>query len=104
MSVQQMLLSMDSRELVEWEIFHAKIEPVGGTRLDWLVAMLAHMLALVNGNKDSKLTDYLLFPVKPEAEKPKAKPQNLLRAKIMTTFRGYEASRAARRKGNQRAG
>ena len=100
MSVGQLLNSMDSRELVEWEVFNAKIEPVGATRQDWLFAMLANILALVNGNKNSKLMDYLLFPLKPpespqETSQP-AKPVNPMRAKIIATFRGYEASRRAR--------
>ncbi len=100
MSVEQMLNSMDSRELVEWEVFNAKIEPVGATRQDWLFAMLANILALVNGNKKSQMSDYLLFPMKPpdhanDPVKP-VKRINPMRAKILATFKGYEASRRAR--------
>lgn len=92
-----MLNSMDSRELIEWEVFNAKVEPVGNTRFDWLFAMLANILALVNGNKSSKLNDYLLFPLKPpelpqETSKP-AKSINPMRAKIIAYFKGYESSR-----------
>lgn len=107
MSVEQLLNSMDSREIIEWEIFNAKIEPVGNTRLDWLFAMLANILALVNGNKKSTLTDYLLFPLKPlelptEASKP-VKPLNPMRAKIMSFFKGYEASQRAQSRRPKRA-
>lgn len=102
-----MLNSMDSREIIEWEIFNAKVEPVGNTRLDWLFAMLANILALVNGNKKSTLTDYLLFPLKPPELPTEAiksvKPANPMRAKIMTFFKGYKANRRAQSRRPQRA-
>jgi hypothetical protein len=99
---------MDSRELVEWEVFHHRVEPIGDVRMDWLFAMLGNLLALVNGNKTSKIQDYVMFPMKFEASpkqdapvKPE-KPPNVLRAKMLNFFNGQpkRGSRSKRVKGS----
>jgi hypothetical protein len=49
---------MPAFELAEWRVFLER-EAHGESRADWRAAMQAHVLAAVNGNKQSQLSDYL---------------------------------------------
>lgn len=49
---------MPAFELAEWRCFLAH-EPHGELRADWRSAMQAHVLAAVNGNKQSRHEHYL---------------------------------------------
>lgn len=49
---------MPASELAEWRVFLER-EAHGEARADWRAAMQANVLAKVNGNKRSQITDYL---------------------------------------------
>lgn len=48
MTVRQLLTSIDSRELTEWQIYEQETGPLGGERLDYLFARLTATLLRVN--------------------------------------------------------
>jgi hypothetical protein len=55
MTVRQLLESIDSRELTEWQIYEREHGPLGGERLDILAAKV--MSVIVRVNADSKSQD-----------------------------------------------
>lgn len=72
MSRRQLLASMSSRELTEWQMFY-HIEPFGGERADLQAGIVASTIANVNRGKGSKVfspADFMPF-----AEKPRKKKQ-----------------------------
>lgn len=64
MTVRQLLGSIDSRELTEWQIYERENGPLGGERLDILAAKIMALLVRVNASsKDQakiKDSDYLI--------------------------------------------
>lgn len=48
MTVRQLLASIDSRELTEWQVYEKETGPLGGERLDYLIARLAATFVRVN--------------------------------------------------------
>lgn len=64
MTVRQLLASIDSRELTEWQVYERETGPLGAERLDHLVARLAATIVRVNaGPKDQpkiKDSDFMI--------------------------------------------
>jgi len=59
MTVRELLMRIDSRELSEWMAFYS-IEPFGELRADMRAAMVAFHIAAGAGAKDIKIEDFLL--------------------------------------------
>jgi hypothetical protein len=64
MTVRQLLGSIDSRELTEWQIYEREHGPLGGERLDILAAKVMSVIVRINASsKDQpkiKDSDYLV--------------------------------------------
>jgi hypothetical protein len=64
MTVRQLLESIDSRELTEWQIYERENGPLGGERLDILAAKVMAIIVRVNaGTKEQpkiKDSDFLV--------------------------------------------
>jgi hypothetical protein len=57
--VEELLARVTSRELTEWAAFEREYGPLGPERGDWQAAVVAHTVAMVNGAKNAKLSDFL---------------------------------------------
>ncbi len=64
MTVRQLLESIDSRELTEWQVYERETGPFGPERLDLLMAKLTAMVYRVNASpndqKKIKDSDFLI--------------------------------------------
>jgi hypothetical protein len=63
---------MSSEEFTEWQAYYS-LEPWGEDRADKRTALVAWVIAQVNGNKKAKLNDFLACP-------PPEKPGAMARA------------------------
>ena len=59
-TVGELEQTMSINELREWSVF-AETEPFGDVRADFRSAMVATVIAKVNGNKHAKPTDFMPF-------------------------------------------
>lgn len=65
MTVRQLLGSIDSRELTEWQIYEREHGPFGGERLDILASKVLAMIYRVNADpKDQAKIKESMFEVK----------------------------------------
>lgn len=64
MTVRQLLGSLDSRELTEWQVYERDFGPLGPERMDLLMAKLTAMVYRVNADpkeqKKIKDSDFLI--------------------------------------------
>lgn len=59
MTVEELGVRMRGRELARWRTY-ARQRGLPSVRLQWQVALLALVLARVNGNEDNALTDFVV--------------------------------------------
>lgn len=88
MSVDQMLRSMPASEITEWSLFD-QLEPIGGPRVDYLFAQLAHVLYMLNVGKDGpKLTPDAFLPWFTDGPlKAKAAPKKIASDELSKSLR-----------------
>lgn len=69
MTVEELKERMSYDEFLGWSAYIRKNGALNpGLRMEWCAALISHMLALVNGNKKSKIADYLPNRMPPEEE------------------------------------
>lgn len=72
MTVAQLKSSLDADELAHWMAYD-QIDPIGGYRLD---ANFARLMQFEYGDKDSKMSDYLLFDPDPISDEERERREH----------------------------
>lgn len=88
MTVAQLKSSLDADELAHWMAYD-QIDPIGGYRLD---ANFARLMQFEYGDKDSKLSDYLLFDPDPISDEERERREH--EAIAESNRRSHEAMKA----------
>lgn len=91
MTLEEIGERMSARELAEWQAYY-HIEPFGEERGDLRAAMLGQTVAVLAGNKDAKLGDFLLkFDPQDKPRRP-AMSDDALRNLFMAGTAAFEAA------------
>ena len=88
MTVAQLKSSLDADELAHWMAYD-QIDPIAGYRLD---ANFARLMQFEYGDKDSKLSDYLLFDPDPISDEERERREH--EAIAESNRRSHEAMKA----------
>ena len=88
MTVAQLKSSLDADELAHWMAYD-QIDPIGGYRLD---TNFARLMQFEYGDKDSKLSDYLLFDPDPISDEERERREH--EAIAESNRRSHEAMKA----------
>ena len=72
MTVAQLKSSLDADELAHWMAYD-QIDPIGGYRLD---ANFARLMQFEYGDKDSKMSDYLLYDPDPISDEERERREH----------------------------